>query len=134
MKSTSQTTIVIAHRLSTITNADRIAVISDGRVCEIGTHDELMAKPDGHYRRLQAFQDLQGSRFDDLSVRPKLVGKKRQESSHTSKANEKNDGQSEEEEEIDKATAKSNAHRARLLAKEDWKLFVIGGVGALLAG
>lgn len=39
-----RTTIMIAHRLSTITHADRIIVLSDGRVAESGTHTELLAK------------------------------------------------------------------------------------------
>ena len=50
-----RTTIVVAHRLSTIKNADMIAVISDGRVVEEGTHDELM-KNDGEYARLYNLQ------------------------------------------------------------------------------
>ncbi len=47
-----RTTIIIAHRLSTIRNADLIAVVSNGHVAELGTHDELMASEAGHYRRL----------------------------------------------------------------------------------
>lgn len=50
-----RTTLVVAHRLSTIKNADEIAVISNGRVTEQGTHDELMAK-NGVYSELYKLQ------------------------------------------------------------------------------
>ena len=43
--------IVVAHRLSTAARADRIAVVDDGRLAELGTHDELVAL-DGHYASL----------------------------------------------------------------------------------
>ena len=47
-----RTTIVIAHRLSTAARANRVAVVDHGRIIEIGTHDELLARPDGLYVKL----------------------------------------------------------------------------------
>ncbi len=48
----NRTTIIIAHRLSTIRNCDKIVVIQDGRIAEMGTHDELLSNPDGIYTSL----------------------------------------------------------------------------------
>lgn len=50
------TSIVIAHRLSTIRNADRIIVLHDGKVEEIGTHDELMGNENSIYKKLYEMQ------------------------------------------------------------------------------
>ncbi len=50
-----RTTLVVAHRLSTIRNADSIAVVTEGKITEFGTHDQLMAKG-GVYRELYELQ------------------------------------------------------------------------------
>jgi ATP-binding cassette subfamily B protein len=51
-----RTALVIAHRLSTVRSADRIYVIKDGQTVEDGTHEELVARPDGLYRTLSQLQ------------------------------------------------------------------------------
>ena len=47
-----RTTFTIAHRLTTIRNADEIMVLTDEGIVEQGSHDQLMAKPDGQYKKL----------------------------------------------------------------------------------
>lgn len=51
-----RTVFAIAHRLSTLRRADRLFVIEDGRVSEMGTHDQLMSNPESTYRRLVEMQ------------------------------------------------------------------------------
>jgi ATP-binding cassette subfamily B protein len=53
-----RTTIFISHRVSTVRNADRIAVLHAGRIVEMGTHDELIAR-DGYYTDLYNKQLLE---------------------------------------------------------------------------
>jgi ABC-type multidrug transport system fused ATPase/permease subunit len=68
------TTILISHRFSTVRHADRICVLEQGRVIELGTHDELMAKG-GRYRtmfdlqaqRFGATEDEEGAAYDVLA-------------------------------------------------------------------
>ncbi|KAJ4834347.1 ABC transporter B member 14 [Turnera subulata] len=51
-----RTTVVVAHRLSTVREADRIAVLQFGRVVEMGSHRQLIGKPDGVYKQLVSLQ------------------------------------------------------------------------------
>ncbi|XP_036210681.1 ATP-binding cassette sub-family B member 10, mitochondrial isoform X2 [Myotis myotis] len=53
-----RTVLIIAHRLSTIKNANMVAVLDRGKIIECGNHDELLAKPDGIYRKLMNKQSF----------------------------------------------------------------------------
>ena len=57
MLSKDRTTLIVAHRLSTITHADKIVVIENGQIVEIGTHMELITKQ-GAYEHLYSIQNL----------------------------------------------------------------------------
>ena len=61
--SQDSTTILISHRISTVRDADQIAVLSQGRIIELGTHDELLARG-GYYAGLYEKQLLE----EELSV------------------------------------------------------------------
>ena len=53
---TGRTSFVIAHRLATIKSAEKILVMDNGQVVEIGTHNELLQKEQGYYRDLYEAQ------------------------------------------------------------------------------
>ena len=74
-----RTTIAIAHRLSTLRQADRLVVMDRGRIVEVGSHDDLMAR-EGHYYRLYQAQarnvdtdldELPAARAETKSILPK---------------------------------------------------------------
>jgi subfamily B ATP-binding cassette protein HlyB/CyaB len=57
----NRTVLIIAHRLAAVRNCDRIIGIEDGRLVEMGTHDELLKQNKGLYSRLWALQTAQAS-------------------------------------------------------------------------
>ncbi len=64
-----RTVLVIAHRLSTIRRANRIAVLEDGRITAIGTHDELLVSSPTYLRLYQLqFRDMPETSASDLTV------------------------------------------------------------------
>jgi ATP-binding cassette subfamily B (MDR/TAP) protein 1 len=102
--------------LSTIRNADRIAFIAKGKVREIGSHDELMAKPHGRYRKLVSMQNLDAQQDDERATEThheKVVVKHEEE--------EKEKKQDEEEGKVSKEEEHNIARRARLLGYADMK-------------
>ena len=107
-------------QLSSIKKADRIAVVIDGKVKEIGTYDELMANPKGHFHRLQALQ------FGEEDITKKDKKKKRKKTK--GKAIESEVGEIDE---IDKEKEQSNARRARLLAQQDGLYFLVSSSWAI---
>lgn len=52
------TTIIIAHRLSTVEHADLVVVMDQGKVAEMGTHEELLKRKDSLYKRMRELQRL----------------------------------------------------------------------------
>jgi ABC-type multidrug transport system fused ATPase/permease subunit len=63
----NRTTVIIAHRLSTIRNADRVAVMHNGTIAELGTYDELVAMG-GLFARLVTMQDRVGEDIIDPTI------------------------------------------------------------------
>eukprot|EP00934_Nitzschia_sp_Nitz4_P006403 Nitzschia sp. Nitz4//scaffold167_size49223//37382//47662//NITZ4_007041-RA/size49223-snap-gene-0.38-mRNA-1//1//CDS//3329538293//6393//frame0 len=133
MKDSKLITVVIAHRLSTIRGADKIAYFDHGKVREIGTYDELMAKPNGHYKRLEALQTLDGD-----TNRAEILGNKAEydHGGHHDEIHddEKEDGLANDEHpNVDEVKAKASERKAKELAKQEMPLFILGALGAVLA-
>jgi len=124
------TVIVIAHRLSTIRNAQRIALISEGKVLEYGSHEELIEKPHGRYRRLVE-SSKRRSTVDSVGLRRDTWGDGTAAAEAPGAAEEEIDWESEIRKEEESAFS---AKRARQMASPDVKYIFAGSVGSLVAG
>lgn len=119
----SQTCIVIAHRLTTIRNADRIAFIGDGKVKEIGSHEELIEKPNGRYKRLVESQDRNATSAN-LGINAKK-----------GKVDDEEEEQPDWEKEIEEQESSAfSISRARKLASPDIGFITLGAIGMIAAG
>lgn len=76
LDTSDRTTIVIAHRLSTIRNADMIAVVSNGKIAETGTHETLMEDAKSQYRQLVEAQTKMPRSESDGVLQQSLVTEK----------------------------------------------------------
>jgi subfamily B ATP-binding cassette protein MsbA len=70
----NRTSFVIAHRLSTIRRADAILVLEEGRIAEIGRHDDLVGRPSGTYAALYQMQLLEGRKTPVESGFSRIAG------------------------------------------------------------
>lgn len=127
-------TIVIAHRLSTIRGANKIAYVDNGKVREIGTYEELMAKPNGRYKRLEELQTLDQGTDRTKILEEKKVDTQKEEEADKSDVQKGAITEVKEAEEVDKEKAKVNEKKAKDLAKSEMNLFIYGSIGALLNG
>ncbi|EJC99282.1 P-loop containing nucleoside triphosphate hydrolase protein [Fomitiporia mediterranea MF3/22] len=152
-----RTTITIAHRLSTIKNADQIFVMDQGVVLERGTHDELLANPDGHYARLvqaQRLREAEQRAGDEESAVTVLEGGANDKESRRDYAAEaqeeiplgrKASGRSLASELAEKGQKEKTTEEKDLdllyifkrfgaIQSNVWKSYAIGGVFAILTG
>ena len=135
MADTKLITIVIAHRLSTIRGASKICYVDHGKVREVGTYEELMAKPHGHYKRLESLQSMNQG-LDRKSILVAKAMYEAQDKAEAELAQKNGDGQQEEisKDKPDEEKAKIIQKKAKEIAKDEYYLFAIGSVGALING
>lgn len=134
MKSPDHTVIVIAHKLSSICDcADRIAVVGHGRVLEIGSHNELVAKERGHYKRLLEAQKRNTS-LESLETPGTLAEDAEEEDEPNDPSSVEKSALAKDGDTTNLTAEKSLAQRARKMATPDLVFLAIGSIGAIMVG
>ncbi|GMF09901.1 unnamed protein product [Phytophthora lilii] len=128
----NRTTIIVAHRLSTIRDADRIAVHSGGRIVELGSHEELMRIPDGHYRLLLEAQ----SQFNpELGATPKSKYESERSGRTSRKSSVVGTSDVTVRETIDNECLQEvSTLRIWKMGLPEWRYLALGGVSSVLKG
>ncbi|GMI68434.1 multi-drug resistance 13, ATP-binding cassette B15 [Hibiscus trionum] len=147
--SIGRTTIIVAHRLSTIRHADLIAVVQDGQVIEIGTHNELMINEHGFYAMLVQLQQTEQVEEcnKNLSVNDSACitnmeidiacSRRVSEASQTSSSNFAGSNHASLDGEMkveDKKLSTPSFRRLLVLNSPEWKQATIGCSSAILFG
>ncbi|GMF81074.1 unnamed protein product [Phytophthora fragariaefolia] len=142
----NRTTIIVAHRLSTIRDANLIAVHSNGRIVELGSHEALVRIPNGHYRVLLEAQshatteEGQGDTDTALHLMSASTPNDRVRSTRTSSnGNTLELGDSNETEVNDSdfgnvETSTVSTLRIWTMGLPEWRLMVLGGVSSVFKG
>ncbi|KAL0910642.1 hypothetical protein M5K25_021644 [Dendrobium thyrsiflorum] len=130
-----RTTIVIAHRLSTIRNAHSIAYVHSGQVIESGSHQQLIANPDGHYSTLIRVQQSQPVEELD-SMGSRSMSRRFSVSSSTKSIGEIDEWNEQGNGKAGQGTSRSVPSLRRLLMMNapEWRQALLGGTAAILFG
>ncbi|XP_042516405.1 putative ABC transporter B family member 8 [Macadamia integrifolia] len=140
--SMGRTTLVVAHKLSTVRNADQIAVVSGGSIIEMGSHNDLINRKNGHYARLAKLQrqfssdDQERESRLPSSVTRSSTGRFSIRSSPASFASPMATLVNYDDQNMKSAASRSPPSFSRLLLlnSPEWKKGVMGSLSAIVFG